>query len=216
MVGLSFEDVTFTQRRTHPYDTAATRSTDRYDLDFTENTYGLYWDNDFVFNDHWGLKIGNRIDRVDLTFENKVPWKFDTDDTMWGWAVAPSYHINPQANVYLSVSRSHWFPSPQYFVLANNYDENDPENLKPEKVTTYEMGYKHRVGRPLNIALTVYYAETDDKFSGYYNADGDYQGQKNTGDAQTYGLEAEADGRLLEWLGYRLYPGGVAKRSGPH
>jgi iron complex outermembrane receptor protein len=204
VVGLSFEDVSFTQRRTYPYDTAATRSTDRYDLDLTENTYGLFWDNDLVFNDHWGLKIGNRIDKVDLTFENKVPWRFDTDDTMWSWAVAPSYHITPQANVYLSVSRNYWFPSPQYYVWANNYAENDPDNLKPEKVTTYEMGYKHRVARPLNIALTVYYAETDDKFSGHYNAAGDYQGQKNTGDAKTYGLEAEADGRLLGWLGYRL------------
>jgi iron complex outermembrane receptor protein len=204
VVGLSFEEVTFKQRRTYPYDTDASRSTDAYDIDMAEYSYGFFWDNDFAFDDHWGLKIGNRIDKVDLTFENNTPWRFDTDETLWSWAVAPSYHINSQENVYLSVSRNHWFPSPQYYVWANNYDENDPENLKPEETTTYEIGYKHRMNKSLNVALTTYFATTKDKFAGHYNASGDYQGQKNTGDANTYGLEAEADGRLLEWLGYRL------------
>ena len=29
-------------------------------------------------------------------------------------------------------------------------------------------------------------------------------GQKNTGDAETYGIELELDGRPLRWLGYRI------------
>jgi iron complex outermembrane receptor protein len=203
-VGLSYEEVDFKQRRTYPYDTGTPRSTDRYDLDLGETSYGLFWDNDLAFGDHWGLKIGNRIDQVDLEFENRQPVKFDTDETMWSWALAPSYHITAKANVYLSVSRNFWTPSPQYYFWANNYDENDPEELKPEQTTTYEVGYKHQADRSLNLALTAYFAKTEDKFSGHYNSDGDYQGQKNTGDAETYGLEAEVDGRPLEWLGYRL------------
>jgi iron complex outermembrane receptor protein len=204
VVGLNFEKVDFKQRRTYPYDTGAPRSTDRYDLDLDEKSYGLFWDNDLAFGDHWGLKIGNRIDRADLEFKNREPVKFDTDETMWSWAVAPSYHITPKANTYLSVSRNFWTPSPQYYFWANNYDENDPEALKPEETTTYEIGYKHQVNRSVNLALTAYFAKTEDKFSGHYNSAGDYQGQKNTGDADTYGLEAEADGRPLEWMGYRL------------
>ena len=201
-VGFNYEDLDFSQRRTYPYGTS---STDKYDLDLTEETYGLFWDNDFAFGERWGLKIGARVDKVDMTFETKEPWQFDTDDTMWGWSIAPSYHFNPNANVYLSASRNYWYPSPQYFYWASNYGSpnNRPEDIKPEESTTYEIGYKHRMSKAVNVGLTVYYSDTKDKFAGYYE-DGDYMGQKNTGDAETYGVELEIGGRLLEWLGYRL------------
>lgn len=204
-VGVNYEDVDFTQRRTYPYDTDGTASTAEYDLDLAETTYGLFWDNDFTFGEHWGLKIGGRVDKVDLTFENQEPWQFETDDTMWGWSVAPSYHFSSNANLYVSASRNFWYPSPQYFFWASNYgsENNRPEDLKPEEVTTYEVGYKHRLDKAFNVGLTVYYSDTKDKFAGYYE-DGDYMGQKNTGDAETVGVELEIDGRPLQWLGYRL------------
>ena len=204
-VGVNYEDLDFSQRRTYPYDTNGTASTDKYDLDLTEKTYGLFWDNDFTFGERWGIKIGGRVDTVDMTFETREPWQYDTDDTMWSWSIAPSYHFNPNANVYVSASRNFWYPSPQYFYWASNYgsENNRPEDIKPEESTTYEIGYKHRLSRAANIGLTVYYSDTKDKFAGYYE-DGDYMGQKNTGDAETHGVEVEIDGRPLEWLGYRL------------
>jgi iron complex outermembrane recepter protein len=204
-IGVNYEDVDFNQRRTYPYDTDGTASTAEYDLDLAEATYGFFWDNDFTFGDHWGIKIGGRVDKVDLTFENQEPWQFDADDTMWGWSIAPSYHFSPNANVYLSASRNFWYPSPQYFFWASNYgsENNRPEDLKAEEVTTYELGYKHRLSQSVNVGLTVYYSQTKDKFAGYYE-DGSYMGQKNTGDAETVGVELEIDGRPLQWLGYRL------------
>ncbi len=204
-VGVNYEDLDFSQHRTYPYDTDGTASTDKYDLDLAEKTYGLFWDNDFAFGERWGLKIGGRVDKTEMTFETKEPWQFETDDTMWGWSVAPSYHFTPNANVYISASRSFWYPSPQYFYWASNYgsENNRPEDIKPEESTTYEIGYKHRMNRAVNVGLTVYYSDTKDKFAGYYE-DGSYMGQKNTGDAETYGVELELDGRPLAWLGYRL------------
>ncbi|GAB6905831.1 Predicted TonB-dependent receptor [Desulfosarcina cetonica] len=204
-IGVNYEAVDFSQRRTYPYDTAGTVSTAAYDLDLEETNIGVFWDNDLMFGDHWGLKIGVRIDQVDLTLENKVPEQVDADDTKWSWSVAPAYHFTPNANLYFSVSRNYWFPSPQYYFWASNYGSpnNRPEDLKPEEATTFELGYKHRVNRGLNMTLTVYLTETKDKFGSYYEG-GSYYGQKNTGDAETYGVELELDGRPLDWLGYRL------------
>ncbi|MDD2464340.1 MAG: TonB-dependent receptor [Desulfobulbus sp.] len=204
-LGLNVESIDFRQRKTYPYDTTATRSTASSDVDLDETTTGLYWDNDFLLGEHWGLKIGNRVDRVDMTFETLEPSRLEIDDTMWSWTVAPSYHLTPDANVYFSLSRNYWFPSPQYYYWAASYGSanNLPKDLKPEESLTYEIGYKHHLSKAFNIALTGYYMETKDKFSGYYEGSS-YMGQKNTGDAETYGIELELDGRPLSWLGYRI------------
>jgi iron complex outermembrane recepter protein len=203
--GINYENIDFKQRRAYPYDTAGTASTLDYDLDLAEEGHGAFWDNDFAWGEHWGLKVGGRIDTVSLTFENQTPWRLDSEETRWSWVVAPSYHLSPDANVYCSISRNHWFPSPQYYFWAADYGSADnlPEDLKPEESTTYEIGYKHRLHRALNMAMTAYYAKTADKFAGYYEGDS-YMGQKNTGDADAYGLELEVDGRPLEGFGYRL------------
>ncbi len=204
-VGLNFENVDFSQRKTYPYDTLGTRSTATADIDLAETTMGIFWDNDLLLADKWGLKIGNRLDIVDMTYETMEPKKLKPEETMWSWTVAPSYHFTPDANIYVSVGRNYWTPSPQYYYWAASYgsENNRPEDLKPEESITYEIGYKHHIGRWLNVALTTYYAETQDKFAGYYEGSS-YMGQKNTGDAETYGVELEIDGRPLQWLGYRI------------
>jgi iron complex outermembrane receptor protein len=204
-VGINIESIDFQQRKTYPHDSAGTRSTASADVDLDQTTTGLYWDNDLLLSERWGLKIGNRVDRVDMTFETLEPSRLEIDDTMWSWTVAPSYHFTPDANLYFSVSRNYWFPSPQYYYWAASYGSpnNLPEDLKPEESLTYEIGYKHHLSNAFNIALTGYFMETTDKFGGYYEGNS-YMGQKNTGDAETYGIELELDGRLLPWLGYRI------------
>ena len=201
-LGLNYEKIDFSQRRTYPFDPG--RSTAKYDLELDDKAYGIFWDNDFIFNDHWGLKIGNRFDKMELTLEDKQPVKVAADETAWSWVVAPSYHVNPNTNVYVSVSRNHWFPSPQYYFWAQNYPDNDPKDIKPEVNTTYEIGYKQRLSRAMNTSITGYFSKTADKFAGYYDASGTYNGQKNVGDADTYGIEVEIDGRPVQWWGYRL------------
>jgi len=209
-VGVSVEDVEFTQRKLYPFDPLLLSSSNRSakakaDVDLAETLSGVYWDNDFLVNEHWGLKIGNRLDRVDMTFKTKEPSRLVVEDDMWSWTVAPSYHFSPNANVYFSIGRNYWFPTPQYYYWAASYGSpnNLPEDLKPEESITYEIGYKHQLSKSLNIALTTYFMDTKDKFGGYYEGSS-YMGQKNTGDAETYGVELELDGRPLRWLGYRI------------
>ena len=203
-VGINYEDITFDQRRTLPNNPTA--STARYDFDVEETQYGLFWDNDFLFGKNWGLKIGGRVDKAEVKFENKVPYYVDEDETMFGWSAAPSYHFSEKANIYASVGKNFWFPTPQYYAWAaeRGGDMNRPEDLKPEESITYELGYKHLFHKALNFSLTGFFMDYKDKFAGIYNNAGDWMGNKNVGDAETKGIELEADGKLMPWFGYRL------------
>lgn len=204
-LGVSYEDVDFNSRRTYPYDTEGTRSTAAYDVDLEESQIGIFWNNDFVFNKNWSLEIGNRIDLIDLKYNNMTPLHLENDDTLWAWSVAPSYHFSENANIYFSVGRNYWYPTPKYFQWAASYDTegNRPEDLVPEESLTYELGYKHLFNRAFNINATAYFLKQNDKFAGYYES-GSFRGMKNMGESETTGIELEIDGRLYSWFGYRL------------
>jgi iron complex outermembrane receptor protein len=203
-VGITYEDISFDQDRRYPYST--TKNTDKYVFDVDEKQYGLFWDNDFLFGDTWGLKIGGRVDKVEVDFEDKVPQKVDEDETLYSWQIAPSYHLSDKANLYFSIGRNYWFPTPRYYAWAaeRGGDLNPPEDLKPEETLTYEIGYKHMVNNALNINLTLYYAEYKDKFGTARDEELNNLGQKNIGDAEAKGIEIELDGRPWELLGYRF------------
>jgi iron complex outermembrane receptor protein len=203
-VGINFEGISFDQRRSYPNDPG--KNTDKYDFDIDERQYGLFWDNDFLFGENWGLKIGGRVDKAKLKFEDKVPNKVDQDETMYGWSVAPSYHFSDRANIYASAGKNFWFPTPRYYAWAaeKGEDLNRPEDLKPEESLTYELGYKHMVHKAFNVALTGFFTEYKDKFASYRDTAGTWRGMKNIGEAEIKGLELETDGRLCPWFGYRL------------
>ena len=202
--GFNFEDINFDQKRSYPNDPG--KSTDKYNFDIDERQYGFFWDNDFLFGENWGLKIGGRVDKAELEFEDRVPNKVDQDKTMYGWSVAPSYHFSDTANVYVSAGRNFWFPTPRYYAWAaeRGGDLNRPEDLEPEESLTYEIGYKHMVHKAFNIVLTGFFTEYKDKFAGVYDDDGNWKGNKNIGEAEIKGIEVEMDGRLCSFFGYRL------------
>ncbi|MCK5507732.1 MAG: TonB-dependent receptor [Desulfobacterales bacterium] len=203
-IGLNVEDIEFSQRRTYPLD--STKSTAKYDFDIDEQQYGLFWDNDFLFGEKWGLKIGGRVDKAELKFEDRVPNKVDVDETMFGWSVAPSYHFSENGNIYVSAGKNYWFPTPRYYAWAaeKGGNENRPEDLKPEESLTYELGYKHMVHKAFNVALTGFFTEYKDKFASYRDIAGTWKGMKNIDKAEIKGLELETDGRLCSWFGYRF------------
>ena len=202
-IGLRFEDINFDQSRSYPYDPG--KSTARYDFDIDERQYGLFWDNDLFFGENWGLKIGARMDKAEVRFEDRVPTIVEQEETMWSWSIAPSYHFSGTANVYASVGRNFWFPTPRYYAWAaeRGGNLNRPEDLKPEESLTYEIGYKHLIHKAFNINLTGFFTEYDDKFDSLYE-DGDWMGMKNVGEAETKGIELEVDGRPSQFFGYRL------------
>lgn len=204
-IGLNFEDIEFSNFRIYPYDPA--KDTDSSIFDFEERQYGVFWDNDLVLSEHWGLKIGGRVDRVEIDFKDRVPNKVDESNTMYSWLIAPSYRFSEKATVYISAGRNYWFPTPRYYAWAaeSGGDLNRPEDLKPEKSLTYEIGYRNMLHKTININLTTYFTEYNDKFSTVYNppATTSY-GQKNVGEAEARGIELEVDGRLCRYFGYRL------------
>lgn len=203
-VGITCEDISFEQDRRYPYN--ATKNTDKYIFNVDEKQYGLFWDNDFLLDGTWGLKVGGRVDTVEVNFEDKVPRKVEANETLYSWQIAPSCRLSDTANLYFSMGRNYWFPTPRYYAWAaeKGGEINRPEDLKPEETLTYEVGYKHMVSNALNINLTVYYAEYKDKFGSAYDEDKTYLGQKNIGDARARGIEVELDGRPMQFLGYRF------------
>ena len=203
-VGITYENIAFEQNRRYPYN--ETKNIDKYVFNVDEKQYGVFWDNDFLLGDTWGLKIGGRVDKVEVDFEDRVPQKVNEDETLYSWQIAPSYHLSETANLYFSVGRNYWFPTPRYYAWAaeKGGEMNRPEDLEPEETLTCEIGYKHMVAEALNINLTLYYAEYKDKFGSAYDEDKTYLGQKNIGDARATGIEVELDGRPWQLLGYRL------------
>ncbi|WP_020587264.1 TonB-dependent receptor [Desulfobacter curvatus] len=203
-VGINFEDIDNTVGRVYPYD--STKDTDVYNFDLQEQTYGIFWDNELMFNENWGLNIGARFDRTQVEFQDKVPNIVDESHDMISYSVAPSYHFNEKAMVYASVGRNYWFPTPRYYAWAVERGGalNPVEDLEPEEVLTYELGYKHMFNKMLNINATVYFSDYKDKFGTVRDESDNSCGQGNIGDAEAKGIELEADGKLNRYVGYRL------------
>lgn len=202
-VGVNYEDLGNNVQRIYPYDPG--KDTRKYNFDLQERQYGFFWDNDFLFGEQWGLKIGGRVDKAEVELEDRVPNKVDEDKTMYSYLVAPSYHFSSKANIYISAGRNYWFPTPRYYAWAveKGGTLNPPEDLKPEEATTYEIGYKHMLHKAFNINATLYFANYKDKFGSVYEGTTS-RGQGNIGDAEAKGIELEADGRPCSFFGYRL------------
>ncbi|BBO87897.1 TonB-dependent receptor [Desulfosarcina ovata] len=203
-IGIDYEDIDNTVGRIYPY--YPTKNTDTYNFDLQEKTYGVFWDNNLRFNEKWGLDAGIRFDRTEVEFQDKVPNIVDEDRDMFSYSIAPSYHFNDQAMIYASVGRNYWFPTPRYYAWAveKGGSLNPVEDLEPEEVLTYELGYKHLFSKAFNINATIYYSEYKDKFGSVYDENDDSCGQGNIGDAEAKGIEIEADGRLCQYFGYRV------------
>ncbi len=202
--GINIEDLRFEQRRSYPNN--LTKSTDKYDLDIDERLYGFFWDNDILLWDTIALKIGSRVDQTDIAFKNNVPTKVHEKETLIGWVISPSYHFSEKGNVFFSLSRTFWSPTPQYYAWAAEKGgvENRPEDLKAERSLTYELGYRHLIHRTCNISLTGFHTNYKDKFLGYYDSSGTWLGYKNVGETVHQGVELEGDGRIFSWFGYRI------------
>ncbi|QTA85899.1 TonB-dependent receptor [Desulfonema magnum] len=203
--GITFEDLAFDQTRIYPNN--PDKNTAKYNFEIDETHYGMFWDNDFLFGDHWGMRIGGRWDKAEIKLRDKVPTEVDQDDSMFSWLVAPSYHLSKRANIYASAGRNYWFPTPRYYAWAaeKGGELNRPEDLKPEESMTYELGYKHLISKAFNIRMTTYFTDYKDKFSSIYDHSNNKSlGQKNVGEAEAKGIELEIDGRVSSFFGYRF------------
>ena len=176
------------------------------DMEFDQDKFGLFFQNQLFFGDNIELNFGVRWDDVSYDVSNKNGDEVDVSHTKYPWSVAPAYHWNQNATTYVSVGKSYWYPAPFYYQSAMEYmnPENLPEDLKPEESLTYEIGHKQRIARWANVNLTLFYIEYKDKYAVFYDSSQSYAGYKNTGDSEHIGVELEMNGRVTDYLGYRL------------
>ncbi|MDI6606710.1 MAG: TonB-dependent receptor, partial [Candidatus Omnitrophota bacterium] len=209
ILGYDYAGDDFKQARSYPYATSLSTSTQtkikKNNIKYTRDINGIFANNEFKY-DKWGLRGGLRYDFVDYDVKNEVPKSIKKKFKELSWDIAPSYSITPESNLYFSRSRNFWYPNNYYFTAAmdSGSAENQPQDLKPEIYDNYEIGFKHRLAKFLNYNIALFHTYVENKYMPYYDSAGKYKGYKHVGDSIHQGVELGADGRPLEWFGYRL------------
>ncbi len=207
VLGFNVEKTALEQRRDYFNDPVGKAASKRKaDIDYDQEKFGIFLQNQLLFGDNWELNLGVRWDKVTYDVKNKNGDSIDKDHTEYSWSVAPAYHWNDRATTYASVGKSYWYPAAYYYQAAMEKmnPENLPQDLEPESSMVYEIGHKHSLARWANINLTLFWMDYEDKFAIFYDETQTYAGYKNVGDAEHKGIELEMDGRICRWFGYRL------------
>ncbi len=207
ILGLNLETTDLEQRRDYYNDPVGkATSKKKADIDCDLDKLGIFFQNRFLFGDHWELNAGIRRDRVEYDVKNKNLNSVDVKHTEYSWSVAPGYHWNDRATTYFTVGKSYWYPAPYYYTasMEKMNPENLPEDLKPEESLVYELGHKHCLAKWANINVTLFWMDYKNKFAIFYDSTQTYAGYTNIGDAEQKGIELEMDGRVCRWFGYRL------------
>ena len=210
ILGIDYENTSFDNKKDYPWSptplsssqsTAVAKGT----IDTERKRWGIFLNNELGFAENWNLTLGGRFDQVDYEVKSKLPEKVTNDHSDFSWTIIPAFYPVPDATVYVSVSRSNWYPVLQYYKYAMEYgdEENSPEDLTAEEYFTYEIGYKHEFGSKLSLALTLYAMTVENKFLSLYD-ESTWLGYRNIGKSKHQGIELEAAGRLNAILGYRL------------
>jgi iron complex outermembrane receptor protein len=193
------------QDTVYPFDpSAAAREKEAIaTIDFTENYHALFLNNKFNYK-KFGIDSGLRYEMPEYEVSNEEPRSVKADFGKLAWNIAPWYRPVPTGNLYFSVSRSYFYPTAGYYYTAMTKDavENRPEDLRPEETTSYEIGFKHNFKEWFTYSISLFYMKVKDRFLTFYDDTGTSVGWKNVGDSTNKGLEFEAQGRPLNWLGY--------------
>ncbi len=172
-------------------------------IDFKENYHALFLGNKFSYG-KFGIDSGVRYEMPDYKVSNDEPKSVKADFKKLAWNIAPWYKPISSGNLYFSLSRSYFYPTSGYYYAAmtKNSIDNRPEDLKPEETTSYEIGFKHNYEEWLSYSMNLFFMKVRERFLAFYDDTGTYVGWKNVGDSTNKGIEVEAEGRPLGWLGY--------------
>ncbi len=205
--GLDYQHSDFTQDRKYPWDTEDNNasSESKADIDAEKELFGVNLNHEFSY-DRFRLESGLRYNSMTYDISNQVPdsVKIECDNDI-DWNISPSYRILDKANLFISWNHSNFYLPLGYYKsdMENASDYTQPQDLKPEVYDTLETGFKHQLNKGFNYSLIYYYTQVDEKVVSYYEGT-TFKGYRNAGSSVHQGIEAEIDGRPLDWLGYRI------------
>lgn len=209
-LGLDYKNQDFDQVRDYPFNTLALSAamiTNKAlaDIAAEKEHIGFNLNNDLSL-DRFGLRTGLRLNQVGYELKNKTPSSVQADfNGAVDLTISPSYKILENANLFVSFNKSDFYMPIGHYKL--NMEKNDPlalaKDLKPEHYQTWEAGFKHQVNKSLNYSLIGYLTKIEDKVTSAYTGT-TFVGYRNAGTATHKGIEAEVDGKPLDWLGYRF------------
>ena len=207
-LGLDYRFSDFEQDRVYPEDTEGnnTDSEQTADIDADKQLVGINLNHEFAW-DIFRLQSGLRLNYVSYDLSNRLPQSVDASyENDIDWSISPSVNILDNANLFVTWNRSNYYLPLGYYTSNMSYDDPNtrPEDLEPEVYNTVESGWKHQMNKGFNYSLILYWTKITDKIVSYYDSDGDFAGRHNVGTSIHKGIEAEVDGRPLDWLGYRV------------
>ena len=190
--------------------------------------YSIHNSSSLLFEpDERQMSLGNVFAQDSIALDDR--WtltggiKFE-DDPFSGWNTQPDLRVNwalsDRIDLWASASRAVRSPTP--------FDVDVVEKVgmtpfltgytlfRPERVSTYEVGYRGQPGERFSMASTVFYSEYSDLRTIETASDTVFLplhwGNRMRGN--TYGLEAWADWQLLDW--WRLSPSVTLLRKRLH
>lgn len=205
--GMDYQYSDFTQDRKYPWDVSNNNASSEStaDIDAEKELFGVNFNHDFSY-ERFRLQSGLRYNSMTYEISNQVPdsVKIECDNDI-DWNISPSYRILDKANLFVSWNHSNFYLPLGYYKsdMENDSDYTQPQDLNPEEYDTLETGFKHQLNKGFNYSLIYYYTQVDDKVVSYYDGT-TFKGYRNAGSSVHQGIEAEIDGRPLDWLGYRV------------
>jgi outer membrane receptor protein involved in Fe transport len=144
---------------------------DKIDFDYFSVNLGLRFDyldvnssvlkDPYVLIDQNGVLLSENVyekSKPSITFSPRLGFSFPVTDNTVFVANYGKFIQMPQLT-YLYINKLAF----QYFFTNSVQNVAENSSLKPEKLTSYEIGIKQRVGDNMSFGITAYYKETKDQ-----------------------------------------------------
>lgn len=174
---------------------------DQFVSQLSRTNAALYGELTTPLSNGWSLVTGLRAERYDDEYADSSANFIKNHDTMWGANISLNYQVNPQALVYLLVSRGYKAGGVNGDALskasADGLEElQSKASFKPETLYNAEFGVK---GSALDQSLVArvaafYMWRRDMQVKGWLNPDSGPQFAgfiDNAGSGRNYGIEME-------------------------
>ena len=180
-----------------------------YDNDAFKSDFNVYAKAEWEFARGLNAFADLQYRHVGYRLENPGDWwGANTDDAIWAHddfdffnpKVGLTWQINPHHKAYVSYALTHKEPT------RNDYQDNETQHLKPEKLQDVELGYKYESAR-FSAGLNLYYMYYNDQYvlTGELNDIGEMiASNDNSGKSYRAGIEVEAAWKPVDWFRWDL------------